>query len=230
MPTTTPRTKSPSSRTNDPERTKADIIEVATREFSENGYSGGRVDEIAERTKTSKRMIYYYFGSKKGLYKAVLFEHYRRLRADEQEMHLEEKAPLEALKSLVHFTFDWYVKNADQVPLVMVENIHRAAHLSEMPTIEPLNTVVIGLVDRLCKRGVADGSIRAGVRPVDIYTSIAATSFFNISNRWTFKAVFGHDMTRPAEIKARRDAVTEMILRYVATDPDRTVPALLAGG
>jgi AcrR family transcriptional regulator len=211
----------------DAERTQADILEEATKEFSRNGYSGGRINEIARRTRTSKRMIYYYFGSKKGLYKAVLFEHYRRLRADEGALHLDEPPPLEALKRLVHFTFDWYLDHADQVPLVMVENIHRGAHIADLPAIEPLNTVVIGLVDRICKRGVADGSIRPGLRAIDVYMSIAATSFFNISNRYTFKAIFGHDMTRSSEVDARRKAITEMILRYVASDPNKQIAALV---
>ena len=213
----------------DAERTQADILDEATKEFSRNGYSGGRINEIARRTRTSKRMIYYYFGSKKGLYKAVLYEHYRRLRADEGALRLDEKPPLEALKRLVHFTFDWYLDHADQVPLVMVENIHRGAHIADLPAIEPLNTVVIGLVDRICKRGVADGSIRSGLRAIDIYMSIAAASFFNISNRYTFKAIFGHDMTRKSEVKARRDAITEMMLRYVATDPDKQVAEVMKG-
>ena len=210
----------------DAERTQADILEEATKEFSRKGYSGGRINEIAKRTRTSKRMIYYYFGSKEGLYKAVLFEHYRRLRADEGELKLDEKPPLEALKRLVHFTFDWYLAHAAQVPLVMVENIHRGAHIAELPSIEPLNTVVIGLVDRILKRGEAEGSIRPGVRAIDVYMSIAATSFFNISNRYTFKAIFGHDMTGAAEIAVRRDAVTEMVLRYVAIDPDKRLADL----
>jgi AcrR family transcriptional regulator len=210
----------------DAERTQADILEEATKEFSRKGYSGGRINEIAKRTRTSKRMIYYYFGSKEGLYKAVLFEHYRRLRADEGELHLDELPPLEALKRLVGFTFDWYLAHAAQVPLVMVENIHRGAHIAELPTIEPLNTVVIGLVDRICKRGVAEGSIRKGVCAIDVYMSIAATSFFNISNRYTFLAIFGHDMTGAEETKARREAVIEMILRYVAVDPDRRLAQL----
>jgi AcrR family transcriptional regulator len=210
----------------DAERTQADILKEATKEFSRKGYSGGRINEIAKRTRTSKRMIYYYFGSKEGLYKAVLFEHYRRLRADEGELNLDELPPLEALKRLVGFTFDWYLAHAAQVPLVMVENIHRGAHIAELPTIEPLNTVVIGLVDRICKRGAAQGSIRKDVRAIDVYMSIAATSFFNISNRYTFKAIFGHDMTGAAEIAVRRASVTEMILRYVAVNPDETLRAL----
>src|SRR5258708_6025606 len=61
-------------RTNDPDGTRRNIVEVATREFAQKGYSGARVDAIASRTRTSKRMIYYYFGGKEGLYLAVLEE------------------------------------------------------------------------------------------------------------------------------------------------------------
>ena len=59
-------------RGHDPERTRQDILNVATEEFASAGFSGARVDTIAERTRTSKRMIYYYFGSKEGLYLAAL--------------------------------------------------------------------------------------------------------------------------------------------------------------
>jgi AcrR family transcriptional regulator len=204
----------------DAERTRAEIIAVATEEFSTYGYSGGRINEIAERTRTSKRMIYYYFGSKEGLYRAVLYEHYRRLRTDEQDLHLEKLPPLDALKALIHFTFDWYLDHADQVPLVMVENIHQGRHIKTLPTIEILNSVAINVVQNICKRGVADGVIRPGLRPIDIYMSIASASFFNVSNRYTFAAIFGHDMTPKKEAKIRRDAITEMILRYVAVDAD----------
>ena len=77
------------TRTNDPDRTKANIIEIATHEFSEKGLSGARIDEIAERTRTSKRMIYYYFESKEGLYRAVLEDSYRRIRTIEASLDLE---------------------------------------------------------------------------------------------------------------------------------------------
>ena len=209
----------------DAERTQAEIIEVAMAEFSANGYSGGRINEIAERTRTSKRMIYYYFGSKEGLYRAVLYEHYRRLRADEETLKLDSKPPLEALKALIHFTFDWYLSHADQVPLVMVENIHKGRHIKHLPTIEPLNSVVIDLVHRICERGAAEGVIRPGLRAVDVYMSIASAAFFNVSNRYTFAAIFGHDMVSKKEIKIRREAVTEMILRYVAVDADSVTAA-----
>jgi AcrR family transcriptional regulator len=203
------------TRTNDPERTKANIIQVATEEFSEVGYSGARIDRIADRMNTSKRMIYYYFGSKEGLYSAVLAEYYRNLRGAEADLRLDEKPPLEALKELMEFTFDYHAANADNVRLVMVENIHKGKHIKQMPNLEPMNTSVIDMVGRICERGVKEGVIRPEVKPWDVYSSIAALSFFNVSNRYTFAAIFNHDMISPESAAERRAAVVDMIIRYV---------------
>lgn len=213
--------KAGSTRTNDPERTKADIIKVATQEFSENGYSGGRVDEIAERTKTSKRMIYYYFESKDGLYRTVLLEYYAKLRGAEQELHLDDKPVLEAFTQLVEFTFDWHQTHAEGVRLVMVENIHRARHLAALPSIEPVNVRALKLVERLVERGVTEGVIRKGIDPVQLYLSIAALCFFNVSNRYTIATIFGHDMGEGQMMIERRKAVTDMVLRSIAADPSK---------
>ncbi|MGO7374155.1 TetR/AcrR family transcriptional regulator, partial [Rhizobium ruizarguesonis] len=51
-----------------PERTRAAILDAATREFAENGMGGALVDAIAERAGTNKRMLYHYFGDKEQLY------------------------------------------------------------------------------------------------------------------------------------------------------------------
>ena len=48
------------------------IIRCAIKEFSRHGYAGARVDRIAVKAKFSKRMLFYYFGSKQGLFEAVL--------------------------------------------------------------------------------------------------------------------------------------------------------------
>ena len=215
------KTKRAKTRTNDPERTKADIISVATQEFSENGYSGGRVDEIAERTKTSKRMIYYYFESKDGLWRTVLLEYYAKLRNAEEELHLEDKPTLEAIRQLVEFTFDWHQTHAEGVRLVMVENIHRAKHLQAMPSIEPLNSRTLRLVQRLLERGKAEGVIREDIDATQLYLSIAALCFFNVSNRYTIATIFGHDMGEGEMMAQRRAAVIDMVLRSIVNDPSK---------
>jgi AcrR family transcriptional regulator len=203
------------TRTNDPERTKADIIAVATEEFSEHGLSGARVDSIAERTRTSKRMIYYYFQSKEGLYREVLVNYYMTLRSRERELHLDDLPPLEAIEKLVHFTVDFHNEHGDDVRLVITENMQRGRHIKTLPSLEPINSVVIDAVRRICDRGAAAGVMRDGLDAVDLYMSIAALSFFNISNRHTFSIIFNRDMESPAALQARKASITDMILRYV---------------
>jgi AcrR family transcriptional regulator len=203
-------------RTNDPERTKADILEVATHEFSEKGLSGARIDEIAERTRTSKRMIYYYFESKEGLYRAVLEESYRRIRSIEATLDLEHKPPLEALAQHVRFTFDYQLANPDFIRLVMVENIHNAVHIAQLSSAQQSNMAAIETLRSIVKRGIAAGVMRKDLDPIDLHMSISALCFFNVSNRHTFSTIFKVDMASLAATAARRESVTDMILRFVA--------------
>jgi AcrR family transcriptional regulator len=202
-------------RTNDPEKTRQDIIEVATHEFAANGLSGARVDEIAERTKTSKRMIYYYFGSKEGLYLAVLEEAYRRIRHIEGQLDLDHLPPLEALAELAGFTFDYQTGNPDFIRLVVIENIHEGEHIKRSKVIQTLNVAAIDALRRLCARGQREGVFRDGLDPIDLHMSISALSNFNITNRATFSTIFKHDMTSPRALAARRAQVIDLIVRYV---------------
>ena len=205
----------PASRTNDPVRTMTGILEVATQEFASKGLSGGRIDAIAEATRTSKRMIYYYFGSKEGLYLAVLEESYRKMRQIEGELHLDDQAPEQALRALVEFTFDHHSGNEDYIRLVMNENMERGAYLAQSTTIRELNVPAIQAIQRLYQRGVQQGVFRPGLDPVDIHASISALTFFNVSNQHTFGLIF-KETSKCAEAAAlRRASITEMVLRFV---------------
>lgn len=209
-----PTRKAP-GRTNDPERTQADILRVAEAEFGEKGLAGARIDEIAEATRTSKRMIYYYFGSKEGLYLAVLEEAYRRVRDVESHLKLQDLEPEEALRRLVAFTFDHHLDHESYIRLVMSENIHRGQYLAQSPRIQELNVPAIAAIRNLYERGVKMGVFRKGLDPVDIHASISALSFFNVSNRHTFGLIFKLDMTSRAYIAQRRESVVEMIVRFM---------------
>jgi AcrR family transcriptional regulator len=210
-----PRGTGRTGRTNDPERTQANILEVAEIEFGEKGLAGARIDEIAEATHTSKRMIYYYFGSKEGLYLAVLEEAYRRVREVEGELHLEDLEPEDALRRLVAFTFDHHLHHESYIRLVMAENINRGEFLAQSARIQELNVPAIAAIKRLYERGVKSGVFRKGLDPVDIHASISALSFFNVSNRHTFGLIFKLDLLSPAYIAQRRENVVEMVVRFV---------------
>ncbi|MEJ8838244.1 TetR/AcrR family transcriptional regulator [Ramlibacter sp. AN1133] len=203
------------TRTNDPERTKANILQVAASEFAEKGLAGARIDEIAALTQTSKRMIYYYFGSKEGLYLAVLEESYKRVRDIEAELHLRDLEPEQALRRLVAFTFDHHLQHEDFIRLVMNENIARGQYLAQSTRIQELNVPAVEAIQHLYARGIAQGIFRPGLDPVDIHASISALSFFNVSNRHTFGLIFKVDTTSAAYIAHRRDNVVEMIVRFM---------------
>jgi len=207
--------KQVASRTNDPARTMAEILKVATREFATKGLSGARIDAIAEATRTSKRMIYYYYGSKEGLYLAVLEESYRRMRQIEGELHLHDLGPVQALRSLVEFTFDHHSGNEDYIRLVMNENMERGAYLAQSKTIRELNVPAIQAIQGLYERGVKEGVFRRGLDAVDIHASISALTFFNVSNRHTFGLIFKNKREGAEAAALRRACITDMVLRYV---------------
>lgn len=209
------RKRKETTRTNDPERTKANILEVAEAEFGEKGLAGARIDEIAAATQTSKRMIYYYFGSKEGLYLAVLEETYRRVRDIESELHLQDLEPEQALRRLVAFTFDHHLNHENYIRLVMSENINRGEYLAQSQRIQELNVPAIAAIRKLYERGVKSGVFRTGLDPVDIHASISALSFFNVSNRHTFGLIFKVDTRSAAYIAHRRDNVIEMVVRFM---------------
>ncbi len=203
-------------RTNDPARTMAEILQVATHEFADKGLSGARIDEIAAATRTSKRMIYYYFGSKDGLYLAVLEEAYRRMRAIESDLHLDDLPPVAALTKLEEFTYAHRRDNEAFIRLVMNENIQRGDYLRQIGTIQQLNSNAILSVQAVYDRGVAQGVFRAGLDPVDIHSAISAFTFFNVSNRHTFGVIFQGRVSHDRAQTLKRAHVVELILRFVS--------------
>ena len=203
------------ARTNDPARTMAEILEVATHEFADKGLAGARIDEIAAATRTSKRMIYYYFGSKDGLYLAVLEDAYGRMRRIEADLHLDDMPPMQALQRLVEFTYDHHQGNEDFIRLVMNENMQRANYLRQSKGIRQLNVKVIDSIRELYDRGVLQGVFRPGLDPVDIHAAISALTVFNVSNRHTFGTIFDrNDVQTPAQT-LQREQVVQLVLRFV---------------
>lgn len=206
---------STATRTNDPEGNRRDIIAVATEEFAQRGLSGARIDEIAAKTRCSKRMIYYYFGSKEGLYLRVLEAAYGEVRQFEGSLQLDGLPPKEALERLVRFTFDHHNSHEDFIRLVMIENIHHADYLMKSSAIRQLNLAAIDTIGRLLKRGAEAGDFRSDIDPVELHWKISALCFFNVSNRATFSSIFKRDLASAESLASLREGVVDMILRHV---------------
>jgi AcrR family transcriptional regulator len=203
------------TRTQDPEGTRQDILEIASEEFALNGLSGARIDEIAARTRSSKRMIYYYFRDKESLYLQALENAYRKVREGEAQLEVEGMEPVEALRQLVAFTFDHHHRHEAFIRMVMIENIHRGQYLDRSDTIRELNATAIDHISRIYQRGVREEVFRPGLDPLELHWQISALCFFNVSNRATFSKIFGRDFGAPDMLRTLREHVVEMILRFV---------------
>jgi AcrR family transcriptional regulator len=210
---------SPRSRKPDAENTRRNIIEVATEEFAAKGFSGARIDEIAARTNTSKRMLYYYFGDKQGLFIAVLEEAYKRIRIIEAGLKVDHLEPEAAMRALVALTFDNHIANEDFVRLVMVENIHRGEHLAKSREIQELNVSIIETTQRIYERGVKADVFRPGIDPIDLHMTISALCFHVVANRWTFSRIFKRDMSSEEALRRRREVVADTVARYLRAEP-----------
>ena len=196
-------------------RSRADILAVARAEFVEHGLSGARVDAIAERTRTTKRMIYYYFGSKEGLYSAVLEQAYADIRTSEATLALEDLDPLAALRRLIEFTFDYEAAHPDFVRLIAIENIHQATYLKQLPMIRSVNANAIATLDSILTRGRQQGVFTRACSAVDVHLMISGLCFYRVSNRHTFEALFDCDLAA-AEVRDRHKAmVADLIVGYL---------------
>lgn len=209
MPASTP------DRRRDAQRTREDILNVARREFAERGYSGARVDDIADRTRTTKRMIYYYFGSKEQLFEAVLEQAYSEIRAAEQELRLDHLDPVTAIRCLAEITFDHHDKHPDFVKLVRIENIHHAEHISRSAAIVNVNSPAIELITKILARGHADQVFHRYPDAIDVHMMISSFCIFRVAHRHTFGALFGRDLTDPALRDGYRTMVGDIVVDYL---------------
>ncbi|MGG7600109.1 TetR/AcrR family transcriptional regulator, partial [Pseudomonas sp. WC1] len=194
------------TRKNNPEKTRENILQAAITEFVQQGLAGARVDAIAERTATSKRMIYYYFGSKEQLYVECLVKLYGDIRKTEHSLDLDSLAPEQAIQRLVEFTFDHHANNVDFVRIVCTENIHYGEYVKQSPVIREMSSMVLDALGKILARGVAQGVFRPGIEVIDLHMLMSSFCFYRVSNRHTFGDIFQIDLS-DEQVKQRHKQV-----------------------
>jgi AcrR family transcriptional regulator len=204
-------------RVRDAERTRADLLAVATEVFAEDGYSGARVDEIAERTRTTKRMIYYYFGGKEQLYLAVLEHAYITVREIENTLPVGDLAPLDALRQLAELTYDHHRDHPDFIRLVSIENIHQGEFVRRIQSLPSLSAPMITRLDALLAAGRATGEFRADVDAVDVHLVISAYCVFQVANQHTFRYLFDRDLTAPGNRDHLRAMIGDVVVGWITS-------------
>lgn len=202
-------------RQRDADRTRGEILDVAIEEFADKGYAGARVDEITARTRTTKRMIYYYFGGKEQLYIAALEQAYSVIRSVERDVDVERLAPEEAIRRLAESTFDHHESHPAFLRLVSIENIDRGAHLAKSAVLQGLGSPAVDVLGAVLHRGREQGVFRADVDAVDVHMMISSFCVFRVANRYTFRAIFDRDLLDPQWREHYRAMLGELVVGYL---------------
>jgi AcrR family transcriptional regulator len=198
-----------------PDVNRARILKAAMNEFAARGFKGASMDAIAARTHTTRAMINYYFGNKEKIYLTVLEHVYAEIRDAEKRLDLDHLVPVEAIRRIVEFSFHYYVGHEGFVQLVVAENQSKGRQFKKSKAMRSLNRPIIDTLARVIARGQSDGVFRSDIEPVDVHMSIAALGMFNVTNQYTFGAIFQHDMGARGDVRRRCTMVTEMILGYL---------------
>jgi AcrR family transcriptional regulator len=198
-----------------PEANQARIIQAALDEFAAHGFKGASMDAIAARTHTTRALINYYFDGKEKLYIAVLEHVYSAIRQAEGMLDLDHLPPVDAIRRIVKFTFNYYIDHESFVRLVTAEIQAKGRYLKKSRAMRSLNRPIVDTLTRVIERGQAEGIFRTDVDPLDVHRAMAALGMFNVTNQYTFGAIFQREMGSKGDVARRRDIVAEMILRYL---------------
>lgn len=199
--------------------TQENILRAATKEFAKHGLAGGRIDQISKAAKSHDRMIYYYFGSKEGLFIAVIEDAYRRFNEAESKVALKMDDPVEDLKTLVRFMWSYYQKKPEFITLLNSENLHRGKHISKSMRAREYSSPAISVLSQVLAAGIEMNIFRRDIRARDIYLMSAALAYFYVSNRFTLSAFLGEDLMEPEALAHWEEFITSAVIRQVSVAP-----------
>jgi AcrR family transcriptional regulator len=197
------------------QETQDSILRAATRIFAKHGFSGGRIDQISLAAKSHDRMIYYYFGSKEGLYIAVLESLYRRFNEAESALKLDEERPEQALVAVIGFMWDYYQRNPEFITLLNDENLHRGKHISKSMRASDYSSPAIQILASVLAHGERQKVFRTGLSARDVYLMIAGMNYFYLSNRFTLSSFLGEKLESPPALSHWHQTVVDAVLRFV---------------
>ncbi len=199
--------------------TRDNILRSATKVFARYGYEGGSIEKISKAAKSFDRMIYYYFGSKEGLFIEVLEDMYRRMNQAEAALSLDIAQPVASLKAVIAFVVNYYSKHPEFITLLNTENLHRGRHIAKSKRAKDYSSPAIAVITQLLESGARQNIFRADVSARDVYLLIAATGYFYLSNSHTLSAFLGENLRTPPALAQWQAFIEHTVLRTVTLQP-----------
>ena len=209
------------ARKRDANATRARILESAMEEFAARGLPDARIEDVALRAGANRRMIYYYFGSKEGLYLAALEAVYAELMEEERKIDVEKLDPIEAITALVRLKIDHYTRYPRFIAFLNMENLYKARHLKNSKRLAEFKAPLTEIIARVLARGQRLGLFRKGIDPVDLYISICALGYLYFSNQYTLSVIFGRKLISPEALEKRKITIADFVTSYLIRGGER---------
>lgn len=137
--------------------TAGKILQAASRLFAERGYANVSVRDICKETGTTAPVIYYYFGSKKGLFDAVARKQISMADFIQKlEDATEDPDPKKGLASFISTYLSSFPEHAFDIGLYMRDTASLDKHSAQMVTddLEKISGIALDLVEKSISEGV----------------------------------------------------------------------------
>jgi len=198
------------------ERTKGNILTAAVKEFAQNGFSGARVDCIADSAGCNKGMIYQYYGSKEKLYENVITYEYRLLSSIESELISRQfTEPGELIDAIVDRYFDFLLCNPEFVKIIMWENLNEARAVKANESFAELKAPIIDCIRQTVRRGREAGVFNETANSKVVVFALITGAFSYFSNRYTLPCLLNIDLERQDFLTAHKEIVKSGIRSYL---------------
>lgn len=197
-------------RRRNPEKTERQLLDSAIALFSASGFHGVSVEEIVRRAKTTKRMLYHYFGNKQDIYLAVLVEVFGRLERVELAVADNLERPDEKLRHLLAAYIEFLDRNPEFVRLLLWENLEHGRNIlrepdrfAKNPFLERFQTIVA--------EGVQQGLFRAPRNVKHLLVNLIALVFIYHSNRYSLAVSLRLDLDTPQNRELRLSQAVDLV-------------------
>ncbi|WP_435955381.1 TetR family transcriptional regulator [Dryocola sp. BD626] len=194
---------------------KEKIFFSAITLFAEFGLNGARMEQIAEKAGTTKRMVVYHFKSKELLYVQVLEYVYTQIRGSERQLNLADRPPVEAMVQLVEWTFDFHATHPDFIRIICMENMQRGRFVKESTYLREINRSALELLEDILTRGQEKQLFNRTVNAKDVHRLISSFSFYHVANSYTFSNLFEEGGDPAEHTDHYREMAVKVVLRYI---------------
>ncbi|MGF6270626.1 AcrR family transcriptional regulator [Lelliottia nimipressuralis] len=193
---------------------KDKIFQSAITLFAEYGLNGARMEQIAEKAGTTKRMVVYHYKNKENLYLQALEYVYTEIRASEKQLSLSGLPPVEALVHLVEATFDYHADHPDYIRIICMENMQRGRFMQQSSYLRQVNRSALELLEAILQRGKEKQLFNQTVDARDLHRLISSFSFHYVANSYTFTLLFEDGTDEQAQRQHYRKMAVQVALRY----------------